>query len=85
MLNGALIPKVGYYIPFFFILSVFIIIGGAVIYAIVTPSTSNAIIYEYSVLMAIGAGLSQQAAYSIAPAKIAPNRVPDAVGFINAV
>jgi hypothetical protein len=84
MLNGALMPKVGYYMPFFFISSVFITIGGAVMYATVTPSTSNATIYGYSVLMAIGAGLSQQAAYSVAPAKVAPNRVPDAVGFINA-
>lgn len=84
MLNGALMPKVGHYMPFFFIASVFVTIGGAVMYATVTPSTPNATIYGYSVLMAVGAGLSQQAAYSVAPAKVAPNRVPDAVGFINA-
>lgn len=69
--------------PWFLIAGIFMTIGGALFYAAVDATTSKAQIYGYSVLLAIGGGLSQQAAYSVAPAKVAPHRVPDAVGLIN--
>ncbi|OCK81863.1 MFS general substrate transporter [Lepidopterella palustris CBS 459.81] len=84
MLNGATMPKVGYYMPYFLVSSFFLIIGGALMYATVNATTPTANIYGFSILMAIGAGLAQQAAYSVAPAKVSPSRVADAVGFINA-
>jgi len=83
MLNGLLMPKYGYYAPWYIVASIFMIIGGSLMYSLVDASTPKSNIYGFSVLMAIGAGLTQQSAYSAAPAKVQPNRVPDAVGFIN--
>jgi MFS family permease len=82
MLNGGLMPKFGYYMPWYFLSGVFLLIGGSLMYT-VDVDTSNAAIYGYSVLTAIGAGASQQAAYSIAQAKVSVNRIADAIGFIN--
>jgi hypothetical protein len=84
MLNGALMPKFGYYMPWYLFSGVFMLIGGSVMYTLVDPSTSNSAVYGFSVLTAIGAGSAQQAAYSIAQAKVPVNRIADAVGFINA-
>jgi hypothetical protein len=83
MLNGALMPKFGYYMPWFLFSGIFLVIGGSLMYALVDPSTSNSAVYGYSVIGAIGAGASQQASYSIAQAKVPVNRIADAVGFIN--
>ena len=49
----------------------------------VKASTSTSAIYGYTVLIAVGAGLAAQGAYSIAPAKVQPHQVPAAIGFIN--
>lgn len=88
MANGALMPKFGYYMPWYTIAGTFILTGGALMYTI--DSTSPAArVYGYSVLIAVGAGCAAQAAYSVASVKVAtdptlgPAMVPDAIGFIN--
>jgi len=53
-------------------------------YTLVDVHTSNAHIYGYSILMAFGSGLTQQVAYSAAPAIVGHLRAADAVGYINA-
>ncbi|KAF2026906.1 MFS general substrate transporter [Setomelanomma holmii] len=60
----------------------FITVGGALFFGTLRESTSNAAIYGFSVLLAIGAGLAQQCAYSIATAKVLAQGA-DAIGFIN--
>jgi hypothetical protein len=84
MLNGALMPKFGYYMPWYLFSGVFMLIGGSVMYTCVDPSTSNSAVYGFSILTAIGAGSAQQAAYSVTQAKVPVNRIADAVNFINA-
>ena len=90
LLNGGLMPKLGVYQPWYLAAGIFLTIGSALMYSIVDANTSNGTIYGISVLIGLGAGLSQQAAYSIAPVKIAvksnmgPARIADAIGFINA-
>jgi hypothetical protein len=69
--------------PWFLVASIFGLIAGSLFYAAVDVDTPAAHIYGYSVLLAFGAGLSQQAAYSVAPTEVQPHRIPDAVGFIN--
>jgi hypothetical protein len=81
-LNGALLQKFRYYVPWYLAACGFITIGGALFFALLTQSTSNAAMYGFSVLLAIGVGLAQQCAYSIATAKV-PDQVADAIGFIN--
>ena len=72
-----------YYMPWFLVSGVFGTIGGALFYAAIDSTTPAANIYGYSVLLSLGAGLAQQAAYSVAAAKVEPHHVPDSVGFIN--
>ncbi|ORY15325.1 major facilitator superfamily-domain-containing protein [Clohesyomyces aquaticus] len=81
-LNGALLPKMGYYMPWYFVSGVFNTVGGALFFATLTPETSTANIYGFSVLLALGTGLSQQAAYTVASTK-AGGHVAEAIGFIN--
>jgi len=83
LLNGALMPKFGFYLPWYIVSGIFLTIGGSLMYALVDASTPPSRIYGFSVLIAIGSGISQQAAYSIAPAKVGFQRASDAVGFIN--
>lgn len=80
--NGALLPKLGWYMPWYVAAGVFNTVGGALFFATLKTGISTASIYGYSILLAVGTGLAQQAAYSVASAK-APNHVPDAIGFIN--
>jgi MFS family permease len=84
MLNGTLMPRFGYYMPWYVISGAFALVGGSLMYALVDITTPNGQIYGFSVILGVGAGLSQQAAYSAAPAIVPPNRASDTVGFINA-
>jgi hypothetical protein len=80
--QGILMPLVQYYFPFYIISGIFAIIGGALMYT-VTSTTSPSAIYGFTVLIAIGAGVGSQAAYSIAPVKVHPSKISDSIGFIN--
>lgn len=88
MLNGAMMPQTGYYKPWFVISGIFLVIGSALMFT-VDIGTSAGKVYGYSVLIAIGTGLTCQSSYSIAPVKVAmnsrygPQMIPDAIGFIN--
>lgn len=85
MLNGALMPVFGYYMPWYLASGILMLIGGSLMYT-VDERTGLARIYGYTVIMAAGSGLSAQIAYSVAPAKVgprAPHHIPAAVGFIN--
>ncbi len=82
MLNGALMPVFGYYMPWYLASGILMLIGGSLMYT-VSEHTSAAAVYGYSIIMAAGAGLSAQIAYSVAPAKLPPAQVPAAVSFIN--
>ena len=80
--SGAVLPLVGYYMPFFILGGVFILIGGALMFT-VKATTSTSPIYGYTILIAIGAGLTAQVGYSVASAKVQIQKVPAAIGFIN--
>ena len=69
--------------PWFFVAGILTTVAGALFYAAVNASTPASHIYGFSVILAVGAGLTQQTAYSVAPSKVGPNRVPEALGFIN--
>jgi hypothetical protein len=83
MLNGFAMLRTGWYMPWFLISMIFITLGVRLMYGLINMNTSNSAIYGFSVLLGIGTGATCQAAYSVAPAKVAPSRMPDAVGYIN--
>ncbi|KAF2839523.1 MFS multidrug transporter-like protein [Patellaria atrata CBS 101060] len=82
MANGLLMPRYGYYAPWYLLSSIFILVGGSLMY-VSDAATSNGAIYGYTILIGFGTGIVQQAAYSIAPAKVGMQRIGDAIGFIN--
>lgn len=83
MVNSFVMPRTGWYLPWFVGSGILVTIGASLMYAFLNSQISNSAIYGYSVILAIGVGSTCQAAYSIATAKVEPHRTPDAVGFIN--
>ena len=81
LLNGAMMTKYGYYMPWYFVGGILTIIGGALMYT-VKVSTSTSTIYGYSILIGIGAGGYCQASFSVAQVKVQPQQIPVAIGFI---
>jgi hypothetical protein len=82
MLNCALMPVFGYYMPWYTISGAFMLVGGALMYTVNSTSSTSAI-YGYSVLIAIGCGCGMQGGYSVASAKAKASDVPTAIGFMN--
>ena len=68
--------------PFYAIAGIFLIIGGALMHT-VDSETSKSSIYGFEVLMAIGAGLTMQVAYSVAPAVVEEKDIQGAIGLMN--
>jgi hypothetical protein len=81
MLNGDMMAKVGYYMPWYLTGSILSLIGASLLYTI-HVDTSNAKIYGYSVLTAFGVGLFSQAGFPIAQVKADPKRLSQAVAFM---
>ena len=82
MLNGALLPVVGYYSPWYLASGVLMTAGGALMYTL-DVDTSTTKVYGYSVLMGAGGGLIGQAGYAVAQAKVSPREVSAAISFMN--
>ena len=78
---GRLMGKTGYFIIWYIFSGIFLVIGGALMYT-VKFSTHVANIYGYTILIAFGVTTSQ-AQYAIAPTMVAPNRIPEAIQFMN--
>ncbi|KAI9695392.1 MAG: hypothetical protein M1820_008647 [Bogoriella megaspora] len=80
--SGYLLKRLGYYM-LFYIAGGALILVGATLMSTVRAGTRIGAIYGFEVLIAIGAGLIAQIAYSIAPSKVAPRDISAAIGFIN--
>ena len=79
--NGAMMGKLGYYMPWYLLGGILSVIGGALLFT-VTPDTSTSRIYGYTVFPALGAGLFSQASFPVAQVKVSPHMIPRAVAFI---
>lgn len=82
LMNGALMSKYGYYMPWYFAGGCIALIGSVLMYT-VDLNTSNSTIYGYTILMGFGGGMFAQASFSIAQAKSQPREIPLAIGFIS--
>ncbi|KAM0313821.1 hypothetical protein ACHAO8_005212 [Botrytis cinerea] len=80
--NGAILSAYGYYMPWYTAGGVLVLIGGSLMFADVTPETSIAKIYGFTILIGFGVGLFAQASFSVAQAVVAEELVSSAVGFI---
>ncbi|KAF1963165.1 efflux pump antibiotic resistance protein [Byssothecium circinans] len=81
MLNGAMMAKIGYYMPWYLVGSSMALAGSALLYTI-DLETSRANIYGYSILTGFGVGLFSQAGFPITQVKTTPQLLPQAVAFI---
>ena len=82
LVNGALMPKLGYYIPWYLFGSALVLIGATLMYT-VNPSTSTSAVYGYTVILGIGAGSYLQAGYAVVQLLVPPEEIGNAVGFMS--
>ncbi|KAI0972112.1 major facilitator superfamily domain-containing protein [Xylaria arbuscula] len=79
--NGGLIARLGYYMPWYTIGGLLALAGGALMYT-VNQGTSESRIYGYTVLIGAGVGLWLQASFSVAQAIVEPKNIPPAISFL---
>lgn len=82
VLNGVLMSKYGYYMPWYVFGGIFTVIGSALMYT-VDQNSSPARIYGYTVILGLGAGAICQTSFSVAQAKVQEKEISLAVGFIS--
>ena len=70
-----------YPMPWFVLGSACGLAGAALLYT-VTPETSNANLYGYSILIGFGAGCFVTLCFAVAQASAPPDQIPAAVGFV---
>jgi MFS family permease len=80
-MNGGLMAKAGYYMPWFLVGGIFVVIGSALMF-IVDQDTSTAKIYGFTILLGSGVGMFFQAAFSVTPAVVSPENIGSAIGFM---
>jgi MFS family permease len=81
MLNGALMAKFGYYMPWYAAGSAVTLVGSALLYTI-DMETPKSRVYGYSILAAFGVGLFSQAGFPVAQVKSTPEQLQQAVAFM---
>ena len=79
---GHLLSKIKYYMPIFVVSGVFMTLGGALLTAYLEPNTPMSQIYGFTVITAVGSGLTLQIGYVVATVK-APKRMGDALALQN--
>ncbi|KAI9883460.1 MAG: hypothetical protein M1823_004772 [Watsoniomyces obsoletus] len=82
IVNGALMSKFGYYMPYYLIGGALAIIGSALMYTIDVDS-SPARLYGYTIILGAGSGLYIQASFSVAQAKVPLEETSTASSFIS--
>ena len=82
ILNGALMSKYGYYMPWYLSGGCIALIGSALMYTVGVDTTTSKI-YGYQILLGIGGGMYAQASFSVAQGKVPPQEIPLAIGFIS--
>ncbi|KAF3797748.1 Efflux pump DEP3 [Colletotrichum gloeosporioides] len=79
--NGLLMAKFGYYMPWYIVGSLISVVGGALMYT-VDRSSSQSAIYGYTVLIGFGICIFIQASFSVAQAVVDPKNVAAVIGFV---
>ncbi|UKZ61848.1 uncharacterized protein TrAtP1_003109 [Trichoderma atroviride] len=80
---GYLLSKVRYYMPIYVIAGFFITLGSALLTAYLDPKTPTNYIYGFTVIVAVGSGLTLQIGYAVATLKVSPKHMGDALAFQN--
>ncbi|UKZ78391.1 hypothetical protein TrVFT333_006128 [Trichoderma virens FT-333] len=81
--SGHLLSRVRYYMPIFLIAGFFITLGSALLTAYLDPKTPTSYIYGFTVLTAVGTGLTLQIGYAVATLKVEPKDMGAALSLQN--
>ena len=65
VLAGKLLSRIRYYMPLYLVGGILITLGGALLMAYLDPATSEGAIYGFTVVIAIGTGLTIQLGYAV--------------------
>ncbi|KAL9122167.1 MAG: hypothetical protein Q9187_001282 [Circinaria calcarea] len=82
LLNGALMPKLGYYQPWYLFGGAMILIGSALMYT-ASAITKPAAVYGYILLLGVGVGSYVQAGFAITECLVSPTELAHIVGFMS--
>ncbi|CAG8975977.1 hypothetical protein HYALB_00012312 [Hymenoscyphus albidus] len=82
IVNGVLMPKFGYYMPWYVGGSALVVIGASLMYTI-NADTSASRIYGYTVLMGVGAGTFLASSFAVVQALVPVHDLSNAVGFMS--
>ncbi|PTB63015.1 MFS general substrate transporter [Trichoderma citrinoviride] len=80
---GHLLARIRYYMPLFAVAGFFITLGGSLLTAYLGPDTPVSYIYGFTVLTAVGTGLTLQIGYAVASLKVPDHRAGDALALQN--
>ena len=81
ILNGVIMGKTGWYMPWYLAGGILCVAGAVPLYTS-SLDVSAARTYGWSILVGVGCGAYSQASFSVAQAKADPKSVHDAVAFI---
>ncbi|KAK2749204.1 hypothetical protein FQN57_006819 [Myotisia sp. PD_48] len=82
LLNGTLMSKLGYYIPWYIFAGITITAGSALMFTI-DAATSSSRVYGYSALIGMGVGSAVQAGFPVVQVLVPPEEISNAIGFIS--
>ena len=80
---GHLLSRIRYYMPIYLISGALIVVGGALTMHYLVPSTSPGVLYGLGVVVAIGAGSTNQVGYSVSTLTVAPTDVVHGISLQN--
>ncbi|KAL2362722.1 hypothetical protein RJZ56_004366 [Blastomyces dermatitidis] len=80
-INGTLMAKLGYYMPWYLVGGFLTIVGSGLMY-VVEHDTPLSRVYGYTVLIGTGVGMFLQASFSVTQAVVDQENVAPAIGFI---
>ena len=80
---GHLLSKIRYYMPVYLLSGVLITISGALLMVFLDPATSESSIYGFSVLAAVGTGLTIQLGYAVGTLTTVPENIGHVINFQN--
>ncbi|KAL2194194.1 major facilitator superfamily domain-containing protein [Corynascus similis CBS 632.67] len=84
LFNGVVMPKTGYYMPWYIVGNALLVIGSTLMTTI-TPSISNSALYGYTVLLGLGIGAFQSAGVGVACALAPPSDISNVVSVMTVV
>jgi MFS family permease len=83
LLAGHLLSRVRYYMPIYVVSGVLTTLGGTLLMAYLDPQTPQSYIYGFTIVIAVGTGLTLQIGYAIAGFKTRPEWIGNAIALQN--